>query len=103
MKTSPTPALIAVQPDEDETLRIEGALSRLMVAPRRFNPLIATHFELERQRQAGELDLLTLMLCQGQIERALVEGPKEAQQMEQALTRMIASPATAWQRVPVGF
>lgn len=96
------PVLIAIQA-EDETQRIDGAQRRLMIAPRRFNPLIATHFELEKQRQAGQLDLLTLMLCQGQIERALVEGPKEAQQMEQALTRMIESPATAWRRVLVGF
>ena len=65
--------------------------------------MIATHFELEKQRQTGQLDLLTLMLCQGQIERALIEGPKEALHMEQALMRMIESPATAWRRVPVGF
>jgi hypothetical protein len=94
---------VAIQSDEDEGWRIEAALGRLIVAPRRFNPLIATHFELERQRQAGQLDLLTLMMTQGQIERALIEGPKEAQQMGRALTRLIESPATAWQRVPVGF
>ena len=94
---------VATQSDHDEVERIGRAMNRMMTAPRRFNPLIAVHYELEQQRQAGQLDLITLMLCQGQIERALIEGPKEAQQMERALARMIESPPAAWRRVPVGF
>lgn len=83
--------------------RIVSALDRLSYAPRRFNPMIAMHNELLRQREAGQLDLLTLMLSQHRIERALVEGPKEAQDIEQAVNRLAAAPAVAWSLAPVGF
>jgi hypothetical protein len=75
----------------------------LMEAPAHVNPLIAAYLAFRRLEHAGELDLETLMLTRGAIDRALETGPKEESETLAALRVLIEAVPVPARHVPEGF
>jgi hypothetical protein len=78
-------------------------LAKLAKAKEQINPAVALHLELAELEKAEQLDVKTLLLYSGAIDKATALSNKETRAVERALRRLKESQAIPSNDVPVGF
>ncbi|HEX8186618.1 MAG TPA: hypothetical protein VF747_17760 [Blastocatellia bacterium] len=75
----------------------------LAAADESINSAIAMRRKLEGLESEGKLDVRTLLLMKGEIEKAVDAGEREIRHVEDALRSLKQSDAVASTKTPVGF
>lgn len=85
------------------TKGLNPVLESLIAADEQLNPAVDLHIRMMEQEQRKKLDVKSLLLLSGAIDKAVDLGEKEAETTKRALRHLKDSRAVASKTVPRGF